>query len=209
MTPIWYKMYDDLSDTAPRLVPRRGKMYFQRPGLPALSLKNRFCMGHTLKPLLTKQVQTRCGWLSVFLSFYGPQKRNTDLGPNIQTVGHHRIFLPTQPSPYATSTLNGIIITYKSNCSSNRGNKLFLIVSVFLTSFPKKSSGNSLNVTYGSHNPENQLTTTILQWPVHTTEEAICIQLFEITVVKFRCKILNSTMKHDKGKQFWSFISLV
>ena len=129
--------------------------------------------------------------------------------PDILTVGHHRIFLPSQPSPYATSTLNGNIITYKSNCSSNRGNKLFLIVSVFLTSFPKKSSGNSLNVTYGSHNPGNQLTTTILQWPVYTTEESICIQLFEITVVKFRYKMPNSTMKHDKGKQFWSFILLV
>ena len=78
-------MYDDLSNTAPRLVPREGKMYFQRSGFPALSLKNRFCMGHILKPLLTKQLQTRRGWLSVFLSFYGPQKRNTDLGPNIQT----------------------------------------------------------------------------------------------------------------------------
>ena len=145
-------------------------------------------------------------WLS-FSVFALLQTSKTQKGPWAQypytlTVGHQRIFLPSQPSPYVTSTLNGNIITYKSNCSSNRGNKLFLIVSVFLTSFPKKSSGNSLNVTYGSHNPENQLTTTILQWPVHTTEEAICIQLFEITVVKFRCKILNSTMKHDKGKQF-------
>ena len=78
-------MYDDLSDTAPRLVPREGKTYFQRLGFPALSLKNRFCTSHILKPLLTKQVQTRCGCLSVFLRFYRPQKRRKDLGPNIHT----------------------------------------------------------------------------------------------------------------------------
>ena len=84
-------MYDYLSDTAPRLVPREGKMYFQRSGFPALALKNRFCMGHILKPLLTKQVQTRCGCLSVFLRFYRPQKCKKGPWaqyPDILTVGH-------------------------------------------------------------------------------------------------------------------------
>ena len=46
------------------------------------------------------------------------------------------------------------LITYKSNCSSKRGNSVLLMVSVFLTSLPNKSSGSNLKVTYGSDNPK-------------------------------------------------------
>ena len=35
------------------------------------------------------------------------------------------------------------------------------MVSVFLTSLPKKSSGSSLTVTYGSHNPAIYLTESL------------------------------------------------
>ena len=110
-------MYDDLSDTAPRLVPREGKMYFQRSWFPALSLKNRFCMGHTLKPLLTKQVQTRCSCLSVFCALLWTSK--TQKGPwtqypDILMVGHQRIFLPSQPSPQHSHWMATSLLTNRT-----------------------------------------------------------------------------------------------